>query len=159
MLSTMGTSTTANHSATGRVLVVDDDPKFVTIVVRFLERVGYEFVVAESGSQALRAVGEHSPDAIVLDLMMPGPGGIEVCQRLRAEGWAGGIVIVSARSNSADHMQAALAGADAFLAKPFPLSELASTIDDLVGVSHRPGSEGSEVAGTLQNEKRSPTGE
>jgi two-component system response regulator PrrA len=158
MLSTMRISETANGPAAARVLVVDDDPKFVTIVVRVLERAGYEFVVARSGSEALRAVGEHSPDAIVLDLMMPGPSGIEVCQRLRAERWAGGIIIVSARSNSADHAQAALAGADAFLVKPFPLSELATTIDELIGGANRsPGAEGSEVAGALQNDKRSPT--
>jgi DNA-binding response OmpR family regulator len=123
------------------VLVVDDDPKFVTIIGRFLERMGYEVVVAGSGNDALLAVGEHRLDAIVLDLMMPGLSGIEVCQRLRAEGWAGGIVIVSARSNSADHAHAALAGADAFLAKPFPLGVLASTIDELIGAHRRSGSE------------------
>jgi DNA-binding response OmpR family regulator len=132
MLSTMSISTTEGHPATGRVLVVDDDPKFVAIVARFLERAGYECVVAESGHQALQAVREHSLDAIVLDLMMPGPSGIEVCRRLRAEGWDGGIVIVSARSNSADRAEGIRVGADAFLSKPFPLSELASTIEEIV---------------------------
>jgi DNA-binding response OmpR family regulator len=127
-----------SKQSTGRVLVVDDDPKFVGIVVRFLERVGYECNIARSGEEALDAVREHPTDAIVLDVMMPGPSGVEVCQRLRAEGWAGGIVVVSARSNSADRAEATRAGADGFLAKPFPLSELASTIEELVGPYRRP---------------------
>jgi DNA-binding response OmpR family regulator len=132
-MATMTRPATARDSATRRVLVVDDDPKFVDIVVRFLKRVGYECAVAKSGDAALHAMGEQALDAIVLDVMMPGTSGIEVCRRLRADGWAGGIVVVSARSNSADRAQAMLAGADAFLAKPFPLIELASTIDELVG--------------------------
>ncbi len=133
MLATMTMPATPRDPGAGRVLVVDDDPKFVDIVVRFLDRVGYECVVAESGNEALQAIGEHTPAAIVLDLMMPGPSGIEVCRLLRAEGWAGGIVIVSARSNSTDRSEAMRVGADAFLAKPFPLGELATTIDELVG--------------------------
>lgn len=132
-LASMRISARVGDRPTGLLLVVDDDPKFVDIVVRFLGRVGYQCVVATSGYEALQAVGEHTVDAIVLDLMMPGPNGIEVCQRLRAEGWSGGIVIVSARSNSADRVEAMRAGADAFLAKPFPLIELASTIGELVG--------------------------
>lgn len=135
-MATMTRPATARDPATRRVLVVDDDPKFVDIVVRFLERVGYECVVAESGDDALSAMGGHALDAIVLDVMMPGASGIEVCQHIRADGWAGGIVVVSARSNSADRAEAMLAGADAFLAKPFPLIELASTIDEVVG-GHR----------------------
>jgi DNA-binding response OmpR family regulator len=133
MLATMTMGATGRDPTARRVLVVDDDPKFVDIVVRFLERVGYECVVSESGNEALEAIGEHTLAAIVLDLMMPGPSGIEVCQRLRAEGWVGGIVIVSARSNSADRTEAMRVGADAFLAKPFPLTELATTLDELVG--------------------------
>jgi DNA-binding response OmpR family regulator len=120
-------------SGRGRVLVVDDDPKFAGIVVRCLDRAGYECVVADSGDQALLAVLEHHPDAIVLDVMMPPPDGIEVCRQLRADGWTGGIVMVSARSNPADHDVAVRVGADEFLGKPFPLVELVSAIDNLVG--------------------------
>lgn len=116
----------------GRVLVVDDDAKFVRVVVRCLERAGYECTTAQSGDEGLRATREQEPDALVLDVMMPGPGGIDVCQHLRTEGWAGGIVIVSARSSSTDRANAARAGADAFLAKPFPLGDLVSIVDGLV---------------------------
>lgn len=116
----------------GRVLVVDDDPKFVRIVVRCLERAGYECATAQSGDEALRAAREREPDAIVLDVMMPGPSGVDVCRRLRADGWTIGIILVSARGNSADRANAARVGADAFLAKPFPLDDLVSAVDALV---------------------------
>ena len=69
---------------------------------------------------------DHHPDVIVLDVMMPHPSGIEVCRHLRADGWTGGVVIVSARSSPADRAAAERAGADVFLAKPFPLDELVS---------------------------------
>jgi two-component system, OmpR family, response regulator len=120
-------------SRRGRVLVVDDDPKFAGIVVRCLDRAGYECVVADSGDQALLAVREHDPDAIVLDVMMPPPDGIEVCRQLRADGWTGGIVMVSARSNPSDRDVAKQVNADEFLGKPFPLAELVSAINTLVG--------------------------
>ena len=116
----------------GRVLVVDDDPKFARLAVRSLERAGYECVVGESGDQALWAVLRHQIDAIVLDVMMPHPSGIEVCRHLRAYGWIGGVVMVSARSNPSDHATAARAGADAFLSKPFPLDDLVSAVGALV---------------------------
>jgi DNA-binding response OmpR family regulator len=118
-------------AARGRVLVVDDDPKFASVAVRSLERAGYECVTGESGDQALWAVFEHKPDVIVLDVMMPHPSGIEVCRHLRARGWTGGLVIVSARSNPADRATAVRAGADAFLGKPFPLGELVAAVDAL----------------------------
>jgi two-component system, OmpR family, response regulator len=115
-----------------RVLVVDDDPKFVDIVVRCLERAGYDCVTGESGDHALWAVLDHRPDVIVLDVMMPHPSGIEVCRHLRADGWTGGIVIVSARNSDSDRTAAQRAGADVVLAKPFPLDELLAAVETLV---------------------------
>jgi DNA-binding response OmpR family regulator len=115
-----------------RVLVVDDDPKFVDITVRCLERAGYECVTGESGDHALWAVLESRPDVVVLDVMMPHPSGIEVCRHLRADGWTGGVVVVSARSSASDRAAADRAGADVFLGKPFPLADLVSAVDALV---------------------------
>ena len=120
-------------SRRGLVLVVDDDRKFARIVVRFLERAGYQCLTAESGTQALLATHEQQPDAIVLDVMIPPPDGIEVCRELRAEGWTGGVVMVSARSSPADRSTAVAAGADAFLGKPFPLNDLVSAVDAFAG--------------------------
>jgi DNA-binding response OmpR family regulator len=115
------------------VLVVDDDNKLADVMVRGLERGGYECTVAGSGDQALWAVLGRRPDVIVLDVMIPHPSGIEVCRHLRQIGWDGFIVVVSARSNSGDVEAATRAGADRFLPKPFAMADLVATVDALVG--------------------------
>jgi DNA-binding response OmpR family regulator len=120
------------------VLVVDDDAKFARVVARCLDRAGYGWAVAASGEEALSSVADLAPDAIVLDVMMPGLSGIEVCRRLRGRGWGGSIVIVSARSSTTDRRDAVEVGADAYLAKPFPLDELLSTLGGLVAAGHLP---------------------
>jgi DNA-binding response OmpR family regulator len=118
---------------TPRVLVVDDDAKLAGILVRALERAGYECIDAQSGDQALWAVMSGRPHAIVLDVMIPHPSGVEVCRYLRGQGWGGGIVMISARSNPDDRAAATRAGADVFLAKPFGLTELVAAVQSLVG--------------------------
>jgi DNA-binding response OmpR family regulator len=118
---------------TPRVLVVDDDTKLAGILVRALERAGYECIDAQSGDQALWAVMSGQPDALVLDVMIPHPSGVEVCRYLRGQGWKGGIVMISARSNPDDRATASRAGADVFLAKPFGLTELVAAVQSLVG--------------------------
>jgi DNA-binding response OmpR family regulator len=131
-------STNGGGLAGGRVLVVDDDPKFVRIAVRRLERAGYDCVTGESGDHALWAVADQHPDVIVLDVMMPHPSGIEVCRHLRADGWTGGVVVVSARSSPADRAAAERAGSDVFLGKPFPLDDLVSAVGRLIERDRRP---------------------
>jgi two-component system response regulator MprA len=123
---------TGKKARAGLVLVVDDDPKFARVAARVLVRAGYECVTGESGDQALRAMRDHRPDAVVLDVMMPYPTGIEVCRRLRADGWAGPVIMVSALSSPAERATAARAGADTFLGKPFPLHDLVSAVDTLL---------------------------
>jgi len=114
-----------------RVLVVDDDTKLVDVIVRSLVRAGYECDVARSGDQALWKVTNHNPDALVLDVMIPHPSGVEVCRHLRDRGFTGAVVVVSARSRPDDRAAATRAGADAFLAKPFPLYDLIATLASL----------------------------
>ena len=116
----------------GSVLVVDDDPKFVRIIVRSLERAGYECRTASQGDEAIASASERATDAIVLDVMMPGLSGFEVCQRLRTEGSTAGIVIVSARTSSDDRAAATRAGADAFLAKPFDPVALPDRVEEIL---------------------------
>lgn len=119
--------------ATARdVVVVDDDYKLAAVIVRALERAGYHCRVAASGDQTLWAVSDRPPDALVLDVMIPHPSGIEVCRHLRAGGYDGVIVVISARSNPDDHATARRAGADWFLAKPFALSDLVANLDELL---------------------------
>ena len=101
---------------------------------------GYVCRVATSGDQTLWAVSDHRPDALVLDVMIPHPSGVEVCRHLRSTGFRGAIVIISARSNPDDRAAAGRAGADRFLAKPFVLADLVGTLDELVKAGGAPGS-------------------
>jgi DNA-binding response OmpR family regulator len=118
------------------VLVVEDDPKMATIIERVLRTASYKTGIAATGDQALWAVLNEAPAAIVLDVMIPHPSGIEVCRHLRNEGWNGAVVVVSARSSPADRDAALRAGADAFLGKPFALTDLLATVKGLLA---RPG--------------------
>lgn len=115
-----------------QVLIVEDDHKLAAVLARSLERAGYTCTIAESGDQALWAVDARPPDALVVDVMIPHPSGIEVCRHLRSSGFDGPIVVISARSNADDRAAAQRAGADRFLAKPFALAELVSTLDSLI---------------------------
>ena len=121
----------AARSATRRVLITDDDAKLCSIIARSLERAGYTCAVVASGDQALWAVNANEPDALVLDVMIPHPSGIEVARHLRNDGFSGPIVVISARSTPDDRAAAQRAGADAFLAKPFSLAQLVRTLDQL----------------------------
>jgi DNA-binding response OmpR family regulator len=114
------------------VLIVEDDHKLAAVLARSLQRAGYACTIAESGDQALWAVDARPPDALVVDVMIPHPSGIEVCRHLRRSGFDGPIVVISARSNADDRAAAQRAGADRFLAKPFALAELVSTLDSLI---------------------------
>jgi len=115
------------------VLVVDDDEKLVSVIVRFLQRVGYDCATARTGDEALWALNRVTPDAIVMDVMIPHPSGIEVCRHMRAEGYSGPIVVISAASSPSDRAAAVRAGATHFLAKPFPLADLAQSIAVALG--------------------------
>jgi DNA-binding response OmpR family regulator len=117
------------------VLVVDDDEKLAAVIVRALERSGYVCQVAMSGDETLWAVQEHLPDALVLDVMIPHPGGVETCAYLRRHGFRGPVVVISGRSDPDDRAAAFRAGADQFLPKPFALSELVEALDDELGVT------------------------
>jgi DNA-binding response OmpR family regulator len=114
------------------VLIVEDDHKLAAVLARSLERANYICTIAESGDQALWAVDARPPDALVIDVMIPHPSGIEVCRHLRSSGFDRSIVVISARSNADDRTAAQRAGADRFLAKPFALAELVSTLDSLI---------------------------
>ena len=114
------------------VLVVEDDEKLAAVLARALQRAGYTCATAGSGDEALRAVDARPPDALVVDVMIPRPSGVEVCHHLRSSGFDGPIVVISARSNADDRAAAQRAGADRFLAKPFALAKLVSTLDSLI---------------------------
>ncbi len=107
-----------------RVLVVEDDPKMAGLLKRGLEREGYAVDVAADGREALWAAEEHDYRAIVLDAMIPGPDGFEVCRTLRQKGRWSPVLMLTARDAVADRVAGLDAGADDYLVKPFSFSEL-----------------------------------
>jgi DNA-binding response OmpR family regulator len=109
-----------------RVLLVDDDPDICEFLSILLATEGLDSVTAASAEDALAAVGGAA--AVLLDVAMPGVDGLELCRRMRATGFAGPIVIVSARPSPDLPRRAAKAGADAFVRKPFENAELVALL-------------------------------
>ena len=116
---------------TARVLVVDDDPAVRSAVSRAL-RVDYVVAEAADGSEALAAQASSPADVIVLDLLMPQVGGIEVCRSLRRREDAVPILVVTARDAVDDRVEGLDAGADDYLVKPFALGELQARVRALL---------------------------
>jgi two-component system OmpR family response regulator len=115
-----------------RVLVVEDDPKMADMLRRALGREGYSVDMAADGDEALWATTEHPYDAVVLDAMIPGPDGFEVCRRLRDAGRWVPVLMLTARDRVEDRVRGLDAGADDYLTKPFALTELFARVRALV---------------------------
>src|SRR4029079_7612758 len=107
-----------------RVLVVDDDPGIGESLGRALRREGYDVGLAQDGEVALTSVAADPPDAMILDVAMPKLDGLSVCKRLRADGNALPILVLTARHSLGDRVAGLDAGADDYLVKPFALEEL-----------------------------------
>lgn len=114
------------------VLVAEDDQEIRTALERILRYEGYEPVVVNDGAAALEAVGEHEPDLIILDVMMPFVDGLTVCRRLRDGSDRTPILMLTARVEVSDRVAGLDAGADDYLAKPFDLEELLARVRALL---------------------------
>jgi len=110
-----------------RILVVDDDAKTVELVKLYLNRDGYHVLTAYDGVEALRLAREGHPDLIVLDLMLPGLDGLEVCRTLRAESDVP-IIMLTAKTTEQDRLTGLNLGADDYVTKPFSPRELAARV-------------------------------
>lgn len=110
----------------GRIMVVEDEPAIVMLLSYNLTKAGYEVVVCEDGDSALTQALERAPDLILLDWMLPGRSGINVCKTLRAHPTLKRvpILMVTARSDTEDVVKGLKAGADAYVRKPFAMREL-----------------------------------
>jgi DNA-binding response OmpR family regulator len=106
-----------------RVLVVDDEPTIREVVGQYLELEGFAVVKAADGLEALRLAAEFPPDLVILDLMLPGIDGLEVCRRLRATS-AVPILMLTARAEEADQLAGFELGSDDYVTKPFRPREL-----------------------------------
>ncbi len=110
-----------------RVLVVDDEPQVLRLLKTALAERGYDVVSAASGEEALVSVAHRLPDVIVLDLVMPGISGLDVCRSVR-DRWTVPIIVLSARGDEHDKVAALDLGADDYLTKPFGMEELLARI-------------------------------
>ncbi|CAI9407930.1 response regulator transcription factor [Nocardioides sp. T2.26MG-1] len=114
-----------------RILVVDDDPTVREVVVSYLRAHEHDVVEAADGEAALRAVRDRPVDLVVLDLMLPGIDGIEVCRRLRETGDVP-VVMLTALGEETDRVMGLEVGADDYVTKPFSPRELALRVDSVL---------------------------
>ncbi|MGA8025989.1 MAG: response regulator transcription factor, partial [Bryobacteraceae bacterium] len=111
----------------GRILIVDDEPQIRRVIRPALAAHGYEPYEARTGEEALEALGEYKPEVILLDMNMPGMGGMAACKEIRAISQAA-IIILSVRDTERDKIAALDAGADDYITKPFSVNELMARI-------------------------------
>lgn len=117
----------SNPDPPGRIVVVDDDPTVADVVGRYLIRDGHTVECVHDGYEALRRVAEAPPDLVVLDLMLPGMDGLEVCRRLRAR-WPIPVVMLTALGDETDRLVGFETGADDYVTKPFSPRELLARV-------------------------------
>lgn len=115
-----------------RILVVDDDPTVSDVVRRYLEHAGLTVALAADGPAALAMFDRERPDLVVLDLMLPGVDGLEVCRRLRARAGEVPIVMLTARGDEADRVLGLQLGADDYVTKPFSPRELTLRVQSVL---------------------------
>lgn len=122
-----------------KVLVVEDDKDIANLVIHYLDAEGFEVTVVADGVTALKRLSSVPFDLVILDLMLPGLGGLEVCKRLRADRKTAElpIIMVTAKGDESDRVVGLELGADDYLPKPFSPKELVARVKALLRRSHR----------------------
>ena len=118
-----------------KILVADDDPNVLFLMTALLSKSRYQVVQAVDGTQALELARSLHPHLMVLDVMMPGIDGFEVCRTVKSEAATSGIkvIMVTAKTSGKDIETGLAAGADHYITKPFRMTELSSMIHVLLG--------------------------
>ena len=114
------------------VLVVEDEEDIAVPLMRTLEREGYAVSRVAAGAEAVDFAVEETPAVVILDLGLPDMDGVDVCRQMRAGGYQGGIIMVTARAGELDRVVGLDVGADDYLAKPFGLAELLARVRALL---------------------------
>jgi DNA-binding response OmpR family regulator len=117
-----------------KILIVDDEPNIVVPLQFLMEQNGYAVMVAESGEEAIEAYLKFKPDLILLDIMLPGIDGFEVCQVIRLEpDWGKTrIIFLTAMGREVDIAKGMVLGADDYITKPFSNAEVVKKVKDLL---------------------------
>jgi DNA-binding response OmpR family regulator len=118
-----------------RVLIADDEPNIVASLEFLMEQAGYEVKVAANGQEALELAASFRPDLVLLDVMMPGRNGYEVCQSLKSDPAtrAVKVIMLSAKGRDIEVAKGLELGADAYVTKPFSTRDLVAQIRDMLG--------------------------
>ena len=125
------------------ILIVDDEPTIVDVVSRYMERAGFDVLTAIDGPSAITMTLEHQPQLIVLDLMLPGIGGLEVMRILREDDSVNSaIILLTSKSEESDRLAGLRRGADDYVVKPFSPAELVARVE---AVLRRVAPESSEM--------------
>ena len=124
----------SSRSMPYQILIVDDEPNIVVPLEFLMEQNGYDVVVAHSGEEALESIAKYKPDLILLDIMLPGIDGFEVCQivRLKPEWQKTKIIFLTAKGRDVDIAQGMVLGADAYITKPFSNAEIVGKVRELL---------------------------
>ncbi|BET48810.1 hypothetical protein RGQ21_37920 [Kitasatospora aureofaciens] len=124
-------ATVASPAGPARILVVDDDPTVAEVVAGYLDRAGYRVDRAGDGPAALARAAAYRPDLVVLDLMLPGMDGLEVCRRMRGRGPVP-VIMLTARGDEDDRVLGLEVGADDYVTKPFSPRELVLRVESVL---------------------------
>ena len=121
---------------TKRVLIAEDEESIVASLEFLMRKAGFETRVARDGAAALECVADFAPDLVLLDIMLPGRSGYDICARIRENPVLNGtrVLMLTARGSSGDEARGMAAGADAYLTKPFSTQELVGRVRELLGV-------------------------
>jgi DNA-binding response OmpR family regulator len=132
-----------------RILIVEDDDDIAQLVHRYLTRAGHVADIVRAGDEALLKVRERMPDLIILDLMLPGLDGLEVCRALRASPATRAlpIIMLTARSEESDRVAGLQLGADDYVTKPFSPNELVARVGALLRRAQRWAESGESTIG------------
>ena len=129
------------------ILVAEDDHDIAELIAHYLKKAGWTAQVTAAGDQALAYVRSHPVDVVILDLMLPGMSGLDVCQALRADEATAGVpvIMLTARAEEADRVRGLELGADDYVAKPFSPNELVARIRAVTRRSRRAESPSAEA--------------
>jgi DNA-binding response OmpR family regulator len=139
-----------NPDPPGRIMVVDDDATLVDVVGRYLCRDGHQVECVHDGYAALRRIEKEPPDLVILDLMLPGISGLEVCRRLR-EHWPIPVVMLTALGEETDKVVGFETGADDYVTKPFSPRELTMRVRSVLRRARGSGLQGAPSLGMLRD--------
>ena len=130
----MGLGASGRITRVPRILLVEDSPDIADLITHYLQRANHQVDRLVSGAEVVRRARTHAPDVIVLDLMLPGIDGLEVCQALRADPATAEIpiIMVTARGEEADRVRGLELGADDYVTKPFSPKELVARVAALL---------------------------